>query len=156
MATYSSFLAWRLPWTEEPGGLQSIGLQRVGQDLETKQQQQQQKLQQVCIFGLLSVVFVYQFASGLNNVPQTGWHKTPAIHDRVVLEVRSLKSSVGGESERESVVCLSPSFWQLPTVLVLFDCCHITFSLFASVSVSKFLSCYKNITHWIVAHYIPL
>ena len=32
MATHSSVLAWRIPWTEEPGGLQSIGLQRVGQD----------------------------------------------------------------------------------------------------------------------------
>ena len=29
MATHSSILAWELPWTEEPGGLQSIGLQRV-------------------------------------------------------------------------------------------------------------------------------
>jgi len=32
MAVHSSILAWRIPWTEEPGGLQSIGLQRVGQD----------------------------------------------------------------------------------------------------------------------------
>ena len=32
MATYSSILAWRTPWTEEPGGLQSIGSQRVGHD----------------------------------------------------------------------------------------------------------------------------
>ena len=31
-ATHSSILAWRIPWTEEPGGLQSIGLQRVRQD----------------------------------------------------------------------------------------------------------------------------
>ena len=30
MATYSSILAWRIPWTEEPGQLQSMGLQRVG------------------------------------------------------------------------------------------------------------------------------
>ena len=30
MAAYSSILAWRIPWTEEPGGLRSIGLQRVG------------------------------------------------------------------------------------------------------------------------------
>ena len=30
MATYSSILAWRIPWTEEPGGLQSMGSQRVG------------------------------------------------------------------------------------------------------------------------------
>ena len=31
-ATYSSTLAWRIPWTEEPGGLQSTELQRVGYD----------------------------------------------------------------------------------------------------------------------------
>ena len=30
MAPHSSVLAWRIPWTEEPGGLQSMGLQRVG------------------------------------------------------------------------------------------------------------------------------
>ena len=30
MATHSSILAWRIPWTEEPGGLQSIGYQTVG------------------------------------------------------------------------------------------------------------------------------
>ena len=32
IATQSSILAWRIPWTEEPGGLQSMGLQRVGHD----------------------------------------------------------------------------------------------------------------------------
>ena len=32
MATHSSILAWRIPWTEEPGGLQSTGLHRVGHD----------------------------------------------------------------------------------------------------------------------------
>ena len=32
MATHSSILIWRIPWTEEPGGLQSIGLQRVRHD----------------------------------------------------------------------------------------------------------------------------
>ena len=30
MATHSSVLAWRIPWTEEPGGLQSMGPQRAG------------------------------------------------------------------------------------------------------------------------------
>ena len=29
MATYSSILAWEIPWTEEPGGLESMGLQRI-------------------------------------------------------------------------------------------------------------------------------
>ena len=32
MATHSSILAWRIPWTEEPGGLQSMGSQRVQHD----------------------------------------------------------------------------------------------------------------------------
>ena len=32
IATHSSILAWRIPWKEEPGGLQSMGLQRVGHD----------------------------------------------------------------------------------------------------------------------------
>ena len=32
MATHCSIVAWRIPWTEEPGRLQSMGLQRVGQD----------------------------------------------------------------------------------------------------------------------------
>ena len=32
MATHSSVLAWRIPWIEEPGGMQSMGSQRVGQD----------------------------------------------------------------------------------------------------------------------------
>ena len=32
MATHSSFLAWKVPWTEEPGGLQSMGSQTIGQD----------------------------------------------------------------------------------------------------------------------------
>ena len=36
MATPSSVPAWRIPWTEEPGGLYSMGLQRVGHDSVTK------------------------------------------------------------------------------------------------------------------------
>ena len=36
MATHSGFLAWRIPWTEEPGGLQSRGLQRIRHDWVTK------------------------------------------------------------------------------------------------------------------------
>ena len=46
MATHSSILAWRIPWTEEPGGLQTIGSQRVrldqvGCNQGTKQQHEQ-------------------------------------------------------------------------------------------------------------------
>ena len=38
MATHSNTLAWEILWTEKPGGLQSMGSQRVGNDLATKQQ----------------------------------------------------------------------------------------------------------------------
>ena len=36
---HSSFLAWKIPWTEEPGGLQSMGLERVEHDRAQSQQQ---------------------------------------------------------------------------------------------------------------------
>ena len=35
MTTHSSILAWRIPWSEESGGLQSMGSQRIGHDLAT-------------------------------------------------------------------------------------------------------------------------
>ena len=44
MATHSSILAWRIPWTGEPGGLQSMGSQRVRHDLAAKQQQEVSKI----------------------------------------------------------------------------------------------------------------
>ena len=40
MATHSSILAWEIPWTEELGRPQSMGSQRVRNDLATKQQQE--------------------------------------------------------------------------------------------------------------------
>ena len=36
MTSHSSILAWEIPWTEEPGGLQSMGLQKVGYDQLTE------------------------------------------------------------------------------------------------------------------------
>ena len=41
MATHSIVFAWEIPWTEESGGLYPIGLQRVGHDLVTEQQQRE-------------------------------------------------------------------------------------------------------------------
>ena len=41
MATHSSILAWRIPWTEEPGGLESMGSQRIRHDLATEHPQAQ-------------------------------------------------------------------------------------------------------------------
>ena len=48
MATHSNILAWEIPWTEEPSGLQSMGPQRVGQDWATKQKQKY--LHIICIY----------------------------------------------------------------------------------------------------------
>ena len=47
MATYSNILAWKISWKKDPGGLQSMGLQRVGHDLGTKQQQKDFKVLKV-------------------------------------------------------------------------------------------------------------
>ena len=44
MATHSRILAWEIPWTEEPGRLQTLGSQRVGHDLATEEQQQEGKV----------------------------------------------------------------------------------------------------------------
>ena len=54
MAAHSSILAWEIPWAEESGGLQSMGLQRIGHDLVTKQQQH--NLDKVCISEPLSKI----------------------------------------------------------------------------------------------------
>ena len=43
MATHSRVLAWEMPWTEGPGGLQCTGCRRVGSDLEIKEQQHSSK-----------------------------------------------------------------------------------------------------------------
>ena len=46
IAAHSSILAWKILWTEKPGGLQSTGSQRVRHDLLTKQQQRFKKSQE--------------------------------------------------------------------------------------------------------------
>ena len=48
MATYSSILAWRIPWKEEPVGLQSMGSQRVGHDSATKHTLFKKGMENIC------------------------------------------------------------------------------------------------------------
>ena len=68
MATHSSILAWEMPWTEEPGRIQSMGSQRVGHNLAPKQQQQ-----------MLALVFFsnakpcFPVTSKLNFVGVSNW-----------------------------------------------------------------------------------
>ena len=49
MATHSSILAQRVPWTEKPGGLQSMGSQRVGHDRATKHAQRREAIRDLQI-----------------------------------------------------------------------------------------------------------
>ena len=44
MVTHTSIVAWEIPWTEDPGRLQSIGSQRIGYALVTKQKQVEELL----------------------------------------------------------------------------------------------------------------
>ena len=60
MATDSNILAWEIPWTEEPGGLQSMGSQKSQIDLETKQQ-----LHKLCFF--LRILPIYEHVLILLN-----------------------------------------------------------------------------------------
>ena len=48
MATHSSTLAWKIPWTEERGRLQSMGSQRIGHNSVTEQQKQTHKILKDC------------------------------------------------------------------------------------------------------------
>ena len=64
MPTHFRVLAWKIPWTEDPGRLQSMGSQRVRHDLATKQQPQwqihgviQQKPSQHCKAIILKLIF---------------------------------------------------------------------------------------------------
>ena len=53
MTIHSSILAWEVSWTEEPGGLESIGLQRVGHGLQTKQQQSRTHNKLLLVFKIV-------------------------------------------------------------------------------------------------------
>ena len=67
MATRSSILAWEIPWTEEPGGLQSMGSQRLRHDLVTKPQPP-------CLISRVTQAKCLSLAC-FNHIPQTGRFK---------------------------------------------------------------------------------
>ena len=71
MATHSSILAWRIPCTEEPGGLQSMGSQRAGHDLVTKRKQQHHSIQ---------YLFDMRVSPGCAGAGRAHWHPgAPAL-----------------------------------------------------------------------------
>ena len=82
MATLSSILTWEIPWTEEPGGLQLMKSQRVGQDLVTKQLQQNTFI----LLKIISVQFSCSVVSdslrphGLQHTRPPCPSPTPGVH----------------------------------------------------------------------------
>ena len=58
-AIHSSILAWEIPWTEEPGGLQSIGAQRVGHDLVIEHMHERYGKQKICVLPELIKLLVF-------------------------------------------------------------------------------------------------
>ena len=68
MATHSNILAWEIPWPEDPGGLQSTGLQKRQHDSVTKQYNI--KMQSIMILYLMAAkLMVYVPSIFLNTVP---------------------------------------------------------------------------------------
>ena len=81
MATHSSILAWRIPWTEEPQGLQSMGSQRVGHDWATN----------TYIYGLgmvLGTLYPWYHWTPIN--PAKGLHQCPVWPRRQIQEAGAI------------------------------------------------------------------
>ena len=90
------YFAWRILWTEEPGGLQSIGLQRVGHDLVTKQQQQHRflkHLQGTRLFDRGKLIFYFHFMNRSLQAESLGTICWPSVKELLVGECCSLQSS---------------------------------------------------------------
>ena len=82
MATHSSILAWEIPRTEEPGRVQSIGSQRVGHNIMTKQQQQNRSTYHFQIGISLRNSWLYE-----GNCPMKTIIKTQPLVLREIWEV---------------------------------------------------------------------
>ena len=82
MATLSSTLAWEIPWMEESGGLQSMGSQRVGHNIVTKQQQQPYVLLGIEAIYIVQLWCSFQFSSVAQSCPtlcNPMNHSTPGL-----------------------------------------------------------------------------
>ena len=75
MATHSSILAWRIPWMEEPGGLQPMGLQRVGHDWATS-------LSLSLSYTGLKKTITPSWVTEATAIAACGGRRRPAVRDR--------------------------------------------------------------------------
>ena len=116
MVTHSSILAWRIPWTEEPGGLQSIGSQRVGHDWSNLARTAETCLCWVALRGGLGAEmdFLLGELTALEASPQVGfWGPLPGArvfqgHNPLVMIFCAFS-------------CLGPALCPCPDGLFLFS-----------------------------------
>ena len=87
MATHSSILAWRTPWTEEPGGLQSMGLHRVRHDWATNTFTFKTGISvfqlrvHSCVYDPMSTLFIYwKGAERDKRVWQFDWNRVKILN----------------------------------------------------------------------------
>ena len=84
MATHSSIFAWRIPWTEEPGRLQSMGLQRVGHDWAINTNKDWKGKRNVQVWERAETRVARRFYSGAGRLPWTlpplQWPSGLAVH----------------------------------------------------------------------------
>ena len=82
MTTHSSILAWKIPWMEKPGGLPSMGLQKVGHDWATSLQPKKKKKKKKCLSP------IYQ-----ENLEFSSTHVHPKIHKQDLSEYFRFKGA---------------------------------------------------------------
>ena len=92
MSTYSSILAWEIPWIEEPGRLQYMGLQRVGYNLVTKQQR---SVFHILISFIFSATVVAQLVKNLPTMQEIWVGKIPQKGKGYPLQYSGLENSKG-------------------------------------------------------------
>ena len=94
MTTYSSILAWRIPWKEEPGGLQSMGSQRVGHDWVTNNNNNTLTL--FCVTLYISKILNHQTSSILTywNENNLSYLKEMSIHSKNSIFIKKISHSL--------------------------------------------------------------
>ena len=109
MVTHSSILAWRIPWTEEPGGLQSLGSQRVGHDWATKHSTFRRA------FNILEIVVVSLMLHISRSI--TGCLSTSYYFSEK--EVQCIQKHMKNCSTTQSVVWSKPPPYDVVIVIIL-------------------------------------
>ena len=101
MAIHSSILAWEIPWTEEPDGLQSMGLQRVGDDLATKHTHTTSPWNEPLQTPYVIFPELSQFPASKNFMQKEPWYPLSVEVRRLLVPIHKVTQSTAG-------ICIAP------------------------------------------------